>query len=96
MSWLSDPHKLRRFHAVMTVVWIAAIPVSLLTLLKDSVPWLVFISLWALVGAHWGAWQAVRVEDEPSLNDADIRRIVEALRDDGPDPAVATIHGIED
>jgi hypothetical protein len=39
------------------------IPVSIFTPLKDSIQFLVFISLWALVGAHWGAWQASRAEE---------------------------------
>lgn len=62
-SWLTEPRKLRRFHAVMTLLWLAMIPVSVFTGLKDSVPFLVFISLWALVGAHWAAWQATRAEE---------------------------------
>lgn len=63
-SWLTEPRKLRQFHAAMTLLWLAMIPVSVFTGLKDSVPFLVFISLWALVGAHWSAWQAVRAEEE--------------------------------
>lgn len=63
-AWLADPRKLRHFHAAMTLVWLAMIPVSVFTGLKDSVPFLVFISLWALVGAHWSAWQGVRAEEE--------------------------------
>lgn len=62
-SWLRDPKKAGRFHAVATVVWVVMIPISILTGLKDSVPFLVFISLWALVGAHWGAWQATQAEE---------------------------------
>jgi hypothetical protein len=62
-DWLK-PARLRRLHAVLTVLWLAMIPVSVFTNLKNSVPFLVFISLWALVGAHWAAWQAVRAEEE--------------------------------
>lgn len=63
-QWLTDPVKLRHFHAGMTILWIVMIPIAVLTPLKDSVPFLVFLSLWALVGSHWGAWQAVRAEEE--------------------------------
>jgi hypothetical protein len=61
---LEDPKVLRRFHAAMTVAWLVMIPISVLTPLKDSVPFLVAISLWALVGAHWSAWQGVRAEQK--------------------------------
>lgn len=58
-----DVKFLRHFHAIATLIWIAMIPVSIFTPLKDSIQFLVFISLWALVGAHWGAWQASRAEE---------------------------------
>lgn len=48
----------------MTILWVAMIPVSALSPLKDSVPFLIFISLWALVSGHWAAWQAVRAEEK--------------------------------
>lgn len=71
-GWLTDSAKLRRFHAVLTVIWIVMIPVSVLTALKDSVPFVVFLSLWALVSGHWSAWQAARAEQQAD--------------DDQPDP----------
>lgn len=40
---------------LMGVLFMAMIPVSLVTGLQHSVPFLVGISLWALVAAHWGA-----------------------------------------
>jgi hypothetical protein len=57
-----EPIFLRRFHLVATFIFLAQVPVALLTGLKDSVPYLVFLSLWALVASHWAAWQAARVE----------------------------------
>jgi hypothetical protein len=63
-AWLHDPRKLRHFHSAMTILWAAMIPVSVFTGLKDSVPFLVFISLWALVSGHWAAWQGARAEEE--------------------------------
>jgi hypothetical protein len=63
LKFLQDVKFLRHFHAVMTVIWLMMIPVAVFTPLQDSVPFLVFISLWALVGAHWGAWQAARAEE---------------------------------
>ena len=52
----------RHFHLAATFAWIALIPPSLIWW-KDSVPWLVFMSAWANVGAHFGSWQAARAED---------------------------------
>lgn len=62
-KWFKDPKKAANFHAIATVVWMLMIPISVFTPLKGSVPFLVFLSLWALVGAHWSAWQAARSED---------------------------------
>ena len=63
-AWIKDPKKAGHFHAAATVVWFVMIPVSIFTGLKDSVPFLVAISLWALVGAHWSAWQASQAEEK--------------------------------
>lgn len=64
MKWFRNPRFLRHFHAVMVFVFAVQIPIALFTALKDSVPYLVFLSLWALVAAHWGAWQSTRAEQE--------------------------------
>lgn len=40
-------------NTVLGVAFLVMIPVSLATGLKSSVPFLVGISLWALVAAHW-------------------------------------------
>jgi hypothetical protein len=57
-----EPAFLRRFHLGMTFVFLSMIPVALFTPLQQSVPFLVAISLWALVASHWAAWQSARVE----------------------------------
>lgn len=57
-----SPKGLKTLHGWLTVLWlVAAIPV-LLTSLKDSVPLLVFISIYANVAGHFASWQAARVE----------------------------------
>ena len=65
-DWITNPKKAAHFHAALTVLWVVMIPVAVFTALKDSVPFLVFLSLWALVGAHWSAWQAARAEENGS------------------------------
>ena len=58
---LDDPAALRKFHGWATIVWICLVPVSLI-FLANSIPWLVFMSVWANVAGHWSAWQAGRAE----------------------------------
>jgi hypothetical protein len=45
------------------------IPVVLLTSLKESVPFLVLISLLSLIYGEFGAWQAVMAERRVDDND---------------------------
>lgn len=55
------PEREVKIHKWMTYMWLAAAaPICLL--LSDSVPFLVFISVYAVVAAHWGAYQAARAE----------------------------------
>ncbi len=53
---------LRQAHAVLTVVWVAlAIPGVLLW--RDSVPFLVGVSIYANIVGHWSSWGAARAEE---------------------------------
>lgn len=56
--------RLRRFHLAATIAWTAMIPVCALTGLRNSVPFLVGISVYALAAAHFAAWQGARAETE--------------------------------
>jgi hypothetical protein len=53
---------LRRFHAVMTVAWLALAVPSLIWW-KTSITWVIVLSVWANVASHFGAWQGARAED---------------------------------
>jgi hypothetical protein len=56
-----DPIFMRKFNGWATLVWfVAAIPICIF--LSSSVPFLVFISVYAVVTGHLSAWQAARVE----------------------------------
>jgi hypothetical protein len=46
------------FNGFFAVFWLIMIPIAVKTGLKESVPFLVFISLWALFGAHLAAFIA--------------------------------------
>jgi ABC-type lipoprotein release transport system permease subunit len=55
------PEHLKRFHAAMTGVWLLAIVPSVLWW-RNSVAWIVFMSVWANLAGHFASWQAARVE----------------------------------
>lgn len=62
-DWITNPRKAANFHAFLTVLWLVMIPISVFTGLKQSIPFLMFLNLWGLVGSHWAAWQAARAEE---------------------------------
>jgi hypothetical protein len=53
---------LKHLHAALTVTWLA-LSVPAVLWWKNSVPFLVFASVYANVASHWAAWQATRAED---------------------------------
>lgn len=53
---------LRQYHLAMTGLWMLMVPVSILTGIWESVRFVTFLSIWALVATEWGAWQASRAE----------------------------------
>ncbi len=56
------PRHLRHFHAVATCVW-AGLVIPSVIWWKDSIAWVVLMSVWANLASHFAAWQATRVED---------------------------------
>jgi hypothetical protein len=57
-----DPVFMRKVNGWLTILWIAMIPVSLVTGWINSVTFIAALSIWALVAGHWSTWQAARVE----------------------------------
>lgn len=57
-----DPHFLRAFHGYATWFWVAMAPLSALSGLKESIAYLVMISVYAVVTGHWSSWQSARAE----------------------------------
>lgn len=56
-----NPVFMRKFNGWATVLWfLAAFPICIW--LSNSVPFLVFISVYAVVTGHLSSWQAARVE----------------------------------
>lgn len=75
--YAGDPHTLRSFHKWATILWFAAAP-PICIFLASSIPFLVFISVYAVVTGHWSSWQAARVETRQE-DDADVMDAVERL-----------------
>lgn len=63
MSWCASAETLRKFHLWRTLVWAVQIPIALATGLKESVPYLVFLSLMALVEGSFSAYMGSRAEE---------------------------------
>lgn len=58
---MTSPGSQAKFHGILTLGWLgAAVPICLF--LANSVPFLVFISVYAVVASHAAAWQAARSE----------------------------------
>jgi hypothetical protein len=61
IDWLADPVATRRFHGWATIIWLAA-SVPICILLANSLAFVVWVSVYAVVVAHWSSWQAARAE----------------------------------
>jgi hypothetical protein len=53
----------RKLHGWLTIFWAVMLPISILTGLKNSLPYLVGLSVYALMGTHFSAWQGSRAEE---------------------------------
>jgi hypothetical protein len=54
-----SPRTGRRIHLVMLALWlVVGLPVSYM--LRDSVAWVVALSVYAIVVGHWSGWSAER------------------------------------
>jgi hypothetical protein len=58
---LNDPVFTTEFHKYATFTWILLVIPSFLWW-KESIAWVVFMSVWANVAGHWSSYQASRVE----------------------------------
>ena len=58
---LTDPYFAARFHAWAAVLWL--IPGTVVSIiLKDSIAYIVFLSVYAIVVSHWSGFQAAQAE----------------------------------
>jgi hypothetical protein len=57
----NDPTTMKKINGWLAVIWfIAAFPICIW--LSESVPFLVFVSVYAVVTGHWSTYAAARVE----------------------------------
>lgn len=75
--WLGDPTFIRKFNGWSAVIWfVAAFPICIW--LASSVPFLVFVSVYAVVVSHWSTWQSARTEErQDKAADEFVDRVVE-------------------
>lgn len=60
-QYLLDPAKTMKIHAGFVLLFILLIPPSAIWW-ANSVPYLVGLSVWALISGHWSAWQSAHAE----------------------------------
>lgn len=59
---MTTARALKAAHGVAALFWAAMIPVSMFTGLRNSVPYLVGLSVYALAIGHGASWQSTRAE----------------------------------
>lgn len=62
--------RLKRLHFWATLAFAVQIPPAM-TIWKDSIPYLVGISVWANFASHFAAWQQTRQEEKQDMADAE-------------------------
>ncbi len=61
LTTLKNPVFAAKFHAIAAVVWL--VPGTVVSImLKDSIAYLVFLSVYAIVVSHWSSFQAAQAE----------------------------------
>lgn len=88
MKWtsdkLTDPEFALKAHKWLTLFWFAAaFPICIF--FSSSIPFLVFISVYAIVSGHWAAWQAVRTEILQTQDQSRIKESYITLKKFDPD-----------
>lgn len=58
---------LRRLHGALTIAWLLLTIPSMIWW-RNSIAYLVFLSVYAVVASHWAAWQGARAEHAANGN----------------------------
>lgn len=46
-----------RLHKALTLLWVVLVVPTLL-FWRESIPWLSFMSIYAIIASHWACWEA--------------------------------------
>jgi hypothetical protein len=80
----ADPHFATKLHGWFTIAWLcASLPLALA--FGDLVIFVTWLSLYAIVVAHWSSWQATRTEILQSEADKKLQEDHERLKKLDPD-----------
>lgn len=66
MRWVAQPSTMRTFQGWSTIIWfVAAFPICIL--LAESLPFVVFISVYAIVVSSLVGWMGARAEEKEDV-----------------------------
>ena len=82
LTWAKSPQAMRRINGVLTLFWIVMCFPAFILGWVDSVKFVSFLSLWALIASHWAAWQSARVEVRQE-EDADVQEVLDVVKENG-------------
>lgn len=78
-NWFTEPKYASKIHKYALFGWLVlSIPIAIL--LSNSIPFIVFLSVYAIVVSHWSSWQAVRTELKQDDADSELKETVQRLR----------------
>lgn len=63
LDQLDDMALWQTVHGVAFAVWLMLVPPTVIWW-RDSVPWISFMSIWAIVITHGGSWATIRAARE--------------------------------
>ena len=84
--WLVDPVHFRKINGWLAIVWfVLAFPICVF--LSESVPFLVFISVYTVMTGHLRTWQSARVEARQEADDTEqkVKDLHRVTRTSGPE-----------
>lgn len=55
-----------RLHLTLTLLWCALVIPTVL-LWRDSIAWVSFMSIYAIVASHWACWEAAKAKQSADL-----------------------------
>ena len=78
-DWLADSNHAMTLHGWFAIFWLV-VSVPLALAFGDMVLFVTWLSLYAIVVAHWSSWQSSRTEAAQDKADAELRELVLRLR----------------